>query len=94
MRHTAQCAKIAYCALRASGESGILLEQGSKQDLSVSFNGTVLRMVVNTGLLGDLERHLERFKKEGYDFAKSLGNICQIEASTASMMLLKDFCQN
>ena len=94
MRHTAQCAKIAYCALRASGESGILLEQGSKQDLSVSFNGTVLRMVVNTGLLGDLERHLERFKKEGYDLAKSLGNICQIEASTASMMLLKDFCQN
>lgn len=75
----------------ASGQSGVLLEQGSKKDLDVHFNGTALRMVVNTGLLGDLGQHLERFKREGYLIANSLKNIGQLEASTASMMLSKDF---
>lgn len=74
-----------------SGEAGILLELGTKSDITLKFKGTALRMVINTSRLIDLKTQLDKFRKEGYEVSKELNNLGQIESSTASMMLSRDF---
>lgn len=76
-----------------SGNSGILLERGGKTDFDLDFDGTVLRMVINTTLLSGLGERLGRFRQEGYKTAEEFKWIGKIESSVASMMLSKDFEQ-
>lgn len=75
-----------------SGESGLLLQKGSKKDIPTNFKGTAIRMVINTQSVTQLSKSLEKYRDVGYRMARAISdNGSLVEASVASMMLSKDF---
>jgi len=75
-----------------SNGAGLLLTKGNKQDFSTTFQGTAIRMIINTHNVADLNKRLENYRDEGYEIAQTISELGScIEASTASMMLSKDF---
>lgn len=74
-----------------SGKSGILLKGAKKTDLNTDFNGTILKVVINTDKVADLRIRLDKFREDGSKIAKQIENGHIINASTASVMLTRDF---
>lgn len=79
--------------LICSGNHAIKLDENGKEhiDLCHCFNGTAVRMVLNTKKLTTLSEMLPRFSVEGYEIAKGIKGIGMYEASAASQMLSRDF---
>ncbi|ENY76475.1 hypothetical protein C206_17107 [Pseudomonas putida TRO1] len=75
----------------ASNGAGILLDSAGKQDRVTSYQGTALRLRINTQSLPDYDSMLARFRKEGFDAAKRFSGDQAIEPSLASTMLARDF---
>ncbi len=76
-----------------SGDHGILLnERGKKHSqLKHYFKGTALKMVLSTERLSSLSEMLETYRKDGFEIAKQIKSIGRLSASSASLMLSKDF---
>lgn len=82
--------------LVCSGDHGIKLDELGKEhiDLSHSCSGTVVRMVLNTSKLSELNLMLARFREEGYEVARQMKGVGMYAASAASQMLSRDFSEN
>ena len=74
-----------------SGNSGIEFENGSKKEFDTNFQGTALRLKIDTTRVHSISNLLRKFKEEGYRIAKELNAAKSISASTASTMLSRDF---
>ena len=74
-----------------SGDSGILLNNRKRYYFKTNFQGTALRLRLNTNNIGTLSQILEKCRNEGYEIARQLGKEGLVSASTASQMLSKDF---
>ncbi len=79
--------------LIVSGDHAIRLDEVGKThiDLGHFYEGTAIRMVLDTSRLGTLSSMMEGFRKEGYEIAKEFKGAGTYKASTASQMLSKDF---
>jgi len=79
--------------LVCSGNHAILLNGNGKQHLGLTHqcSGTVIRMVLNTSKLSNLNDMLAKFREEGYEVAKEIKGVGVYKASAASQMLSKDF---
>lgn len=74
-----------------SGDSGILLNKRKQYYFKTNFQGTALRLRLNTNNIGTLSQTLKKYRIEGYEIARQLGKGALVSASTASQMLSKDF---
>jgi len=74
-----------------SGDSGILLNNRKRYYIKTNFQGTALRLRLNTNNIRTLSLILEKYRNEGYEIARRLGKEAPVSASTASQMLSKDF---
>ena len=74
-----------------SGDSGILLNNRKRYYIKTNFQGTALRLRLNTINIGTLSQILKKYQIEGYEIARQLGKKALVSASTASQMLSKDF---
>ena len=70
----------------ASGKTSLLLSENSKENISAPFNGTALRLILNTNRLNSLDEMLTKYRQDALEF-----NCNNISASAASMMLSRDF---
>lgn len=77
--------------LICSGGHGIELSQNGKRNFETNFNGTAIRLFIDTENLGDLRARLSAFAAEGRAAAQELGGANDSRASTASQMLRRDF---
>lgn len=76
----------------ASGDTGMLLTaKGGKKYFNCSYNGTAVRMVINTDQVEELGKSLELYRKEGFEIQRTYKEIVNIDPSSASLMLSKDF---
>lgn len=79
--------------LICSGNHAIKLCEDGKEHIKLehNYNGTAVRMVLNTNKLETLGVMLSKFRKEGYEVAKKIKGVGIYEASAASQMLSRDF---
>lgn len=75
----------------ASGDTGIYLSESKKRYLNTPFEGTALRLLLNTNRLSALSAMLGRYSKEAAEFKKEYIDGQNFAASTASKMLSRDF---
>lgn len=75
----------------ASGDTGIYLSENKKRYLNTPFEGTALRLLLNTNRLSTLSSMLGRYSKEATEFKKEYIDGQNLAASTASKMLSRDF---
>lgn len=75
----------------ASGDTGIYLSENKKRYLNTPFDGTALRLLLNTSRLSGLKSMLGRYTKEAAQFKKEYIDGQNFAASTASKMLSRDF---
>ncbi|MFB2752195.1 hypothetical protein ACE02G_00855 [Shewanella xiamenensis] len=73
----------------ASGKTGIYLSENKKRYLETPFDGTAIKLTLNTTRLSSLSEMLGRYRKEALELDSSNNNI--ISASKASTMLARDF---
>ena len=74
-----------------SGDCGILLNNRKRYYIRTNFQGTALRLRLNTNNIDTLSQILSKYRTEGYEIANQLGKMSVVSASTASQMLAKDF---
>lgn len=79
--------------LICSGDHGILLNSEEKKHIYLNHNyqGTIIRMVLNTSKLKKLPDILREYRDEGYEIAKTIKGVGYYQASAASQMLSRDF---
>ncbi len=77
--------------LICSGGHGIMLNQNGKENFETSFQGTAIRLLIDTRNLTNLKERLAEFAQEGRDAARELSGANDSRASTASQMLRRDF---
>lgn len=76
----------------ASGDALIRLSsQAGKENLITKFQGTAIRMNLDTTMIGDVEARLKQFRGEAPAIAKRVGVVAQRNPSYASMVLRTDF---
>lgn len=82
--------------LICSGNHGIKLSKEYKEhiDLDHFCSGTVVRMVLDTSKLTELNPMLARFREDGYEIAKDIKGVGRYDASAASQMLSRDFIKH
>lgn len=73
----------------ASGDTGLYLSENKKRYLETPFQGTALKLTLNTNRLTSLSSMLCRYRDEACAFDISGNN--SMSASTASMMLTRDY---
>lgn len=73
----------------ASGNTGLYLSENKRRYLETPFQGTALKLTLNTGRLSSLSSILSRYREEAAKIDKSSNEI--ISASKASTMLSRDF---
>lgn len=74
----------------ATGRTGMLLTR-NKVYHACDLGGTALRMVIDTSGVTELSKSLARYREEGYEIQRSYREIIDIDPSSASLMLTKDF---
>lgn len=81
--------------LVCSGDHGIKLNGMGKEHINLDHpcTGTVVRMVLNTSKLSELNSMLAKFREEGYEVAKQIKGVGMYAASAASQMLSRDFIE-
>lgn len=77
--------------LICSGGHGIKLSQAGKENFETSFQGTAIRLFIDTRNLSNLRERLAEFAEEGRAAARELLGANDSRASTASQMLRRDF---
>lgn len=79
--------------LICSGDHGILLNSEEKKHIYLNheYQGTIVRMVLNTKKIKKLPEMLREYRDEGYEIAKSIKGVGYYQASAASQMLSRDF---
>lgn len=76
----------------ASNDKSIFLDGKSKKDLQCKYQGTALRLRIDTSKISTYSEMLSKYRNEGYAAAKKFaGKDDAIEPSTASTMLARDF---
>ena len=76
----------------ASGKTGMLLtSKGGKRYFDCSLSGTAVRMVMKTEDMSELSKALQQYRKEGKEIQETYKEIINIDPSSASLMLSKDF---
>ncbi|MBU17819.1 MAG: hypothetical protein CL725_08970 [Chloroflexi bacterium] len=76
----------------ASGDTGMLLTRGEgKRYYSCAFDGTAVRMTMDTSRLAGLRDALAQYRDEGFEFQRRYSEIVNIDPSAASLMLSEDF---
>jgi len=76
----------------ASGDTGMLLTtKGGKKYFPCAFSGTAIRMVIKTNLVEALNESLNLYRNDGYEIQRTYEEIVDIDPSSASLMLSKDF---
>jgi hypothetical protein len=73
----------------ASGETGLYLSENKKRYLETPFEGTAIKLTLNTSRLKTLSEMLGRFRKEA--LASDASGNGKMSASKASTMLARDF---
>ena len=73
----------------ASGNIGLYLSENKKRYLKTPFEGTALRLTLNTNRLSSLSSMLSRYREEACKLDNTGNNI--MSASLASTMLTRDF---
>lgn len=73
----------------ASGNTGLYLSENKKRYLETPFQGTALKLTLNTTRLSNIDSTLSRFRDEAYALDKTEQKI--LTASKASVMLSRDF---
>jgi hypothetical protein len=76
-----------------SGSTGVLMEGKDKKIFDTSYNGTAIRMIIDPTTINNLQDHLAKYRAEGDAIAKNYKIETPMGASTASMMLSKDFLE-
>lgn len=74
----------------ATGRTGMLLAK-NKVYHPCELGGTALRMVIDTSSVAELSKSLARYREEGYEIQRSYREIIDIDPSSASLMLTRDF---
>ncbi len=76
-----------------SGDHGILLNERGKKHYQLKHyvKGTAVKMVLSTDRLWALSEMLESYREDGFNIAKQIRSIGFVSASSASLMLSKDF---
>ena len=76
-----------------SGDTGMLLTSSGegKRYFDTCFDGTVVRLTIETKNIDSLSEALGRYREEGYEFQKKYREIVDIDPSAASLMLSEDF---
>ncbi|AZQ66887.1 hypothetical protein EF888_06885 [Silicimonas algicola] len=77
--------------LLCSGTGGIELDHDGKRTFETDFQGTAIRLVINTADLSALRERLQHFAEEGRAAAAQIAGANLNVASTASQMLTRDF---
>lgn len=77
-----------------SGSAGLKLKDGKRTEYQSNFPGTALRMKLKTDNIKSYTALLAEISKKGTIIAKELGGIAELRASSASMMLSRDFKKN
>jgi len=75
----------------ASNDKSIFLDKTSKQDLECKYQGTALRLRINTCQISSYNEMLAQYRDEGFAAAKKFAGKDAIEPSVASTMLARDF---
>jgi len=75
----------------ASNDKSIFLDNTSKQDLKCRYQGTALRLRIDTSQLSSYSEMLDQYRNEGFAAAKKFAGKDAIEPSAASTMLARDF---
>jgi hypothetical protein len=73
----------------ASGKTGIYLSENKKRYLETPFDGTAIKLTLNTRRLSSLNKMLQKYRKDASEYNSS--NNYLLSASKASIMLSKDF---
>ncbi|OQX87550.1 MAG: hypothetical protein B6D55_03055 [Candidatus Omnitrophica bacterium 4484_70.2] len=68
-----------------------MLNNKKRYYINANFQGTALRLRLNTKNIESLSQVLQRYRNEGYEIAKQLGSRAIVSPSTASQMLSKEF---
>ena len=81
--------------LVCSGDHGIKIDQMGKEHINLEHpcTGTVVKMVLNTSKLTELNSMLAKFREDGYEVAKQIKGVGMYAASAASQMLSRDFTE-
>ena len=76
-----------------SGKDGVYLDETGKTQIELghNFQGTAVRLYLDTSRLVELSQMLRKFREEGFEVAKQIKGIGHLEASAASLMLSRDF---
>ena len=74
-----------------SNNSSVLLTKNEKKDIECDYQGTALRLQIDTFSITKYSDMLTRFRKEGYNTAKRFAGEDAIKPSVASTMLARDF---
>ncbi|HNU67250.1 MAG TPA: hypothetical protein PKL42_08995 [Methylotenera sp.] len=74
----------------ASGNTSLMLSEQNKDYMDTPFQGTALRLILNTNRIKSLNKMLEQYRGEA-EKIKSHFSAENFSASTASRMLTKDF---
>lgn len=77
----------------ASGNTSLLLSEEGKSYIDTPFQGTALRLILDTNRIESLNKMLEKYRKEAEKLKSSFSSE-NLTASVASRMLTRDFSTN
>ncbi len=75
----------------ASNDRSVFLTSNGKEDIECNYEGTALRLRIDTQSITRYQDMLARFRREGYETAKQFSGKDAIKPSVASTMLARDF---
>jgi hypothetical protein len=73
--------------LISSGDSAVELRNNQKFEYKCQFEGTAIRMEINTNRIGSIEENLRRFRVEGAATAKDIDGANDVDPDRASHLL-------
>lgn len=75
----------------ASGESAICLTPRTKTNFKTSFKGSILRVSLNIAEIGDVQKRLTEFRRDGDTIAAKIAGSGNRPPSAMSMLLRRDY---
>ncbi|MCO7726391.1 hypothetical protein NJB93_07265 [Brucella intermedia] len=77
----------------ASGNTAIQLSRKTKHNFTTAFPGTALRFNLKLSELDNVQAQLDRFRKEGFEIAKTIKGTQNRPPSAMSLLLRRDYTQ-
>lgn len=75
----------------ASGNTAVHLSRKIKNNYQTSFPGTALRFNLDVNQIGDVQRRLNEFRKDGAEIAKTIAGSGNRPPSAMSLLLRRDY---